>query len=175
MKLLPIKNSPQFAMVDDADFEALQARRWYLLKCGYVGEIMQVRKPTAKTGWTTQCLYLHRVIAGAAKGQYVDHADHNRLNNTRANLRLCTQRQNAANMLPQRGRSSKGVGFRKDTGKWRAYIGMRQPNGGKVKHTSLGNFETKSEAMRAYDAALTAAHGAFALTNASLKAHGIES
>ena len=38
--------------------------------------------------------YLHRHIMDAPKGCEVDHIDHDRMNNCRNNLRICTHQQN---------------------------------------------------------------------------------
>ncbi|MCH7719226.1 MAG: HNH endonuclease, partial [Chloroflexi bacterium] len=53
---------------------------------------------------------MHRLITNAPKGLIVDHIDHNGLNNTRNNLRLCTPEQNDYNRRPQKGSTSKYKG-----------------------------------------------------------------
>jgi hypothetical protein len=92
-----------------------------------------------------------------------DHIDGNGLNNTRANLRLCSHSENIRN---QRLRVSdvkrsrfKGVTFYPDTGRWKAVI-----HHNKVRY-SLGIFEIEEEAARAYDAAARERFGEFARTN----------
>ncbi len=46
---------------------------------------------------TTNKKYLHRLLMKAEKGQEVDHINHNTLDNTRINLRLCNRKENRLN------------------------------------------------------------------------------
>lgn len=80
----------------------------------------------------------------------IDHEDRVRDNNKFSNLRPATLQQQRANSGRNRNNSSgfRGVFYRQDTGKWRAVIGE-----GPVKHRSLGTFDEKEDAVRAYDAA----------------------
>ena len=74
----------------------------------------------------------------------VDHKNLNRLDNTRENLRICTQTQNCQNVAITKRNSSgiKGVSLDAHTGKWRATIHV---NG---KQKSLGRFINKINAIR---------------------------
>lgn len=60
---------------------------------------------------------VHRMVVDAPAGMEVDHINGNRLDNRRANLRLCTRVQNAKNRP-----SAKGVTWHKQLGKWQASI-----------------------------------------------------
>ncbi|HET9684589.1 MAG TPA: HNH endonuclease, partial [Gemmatimonadaceae bacterium] len=51
---------------------------------------------------------LHRLITGAPEDQYVDHANRNRADNRRENLRVCTPAQNSENKTLSR-RNTSGV------------------------------------------------------------------
>jgi excisionase family DNA binding protein len=69
---------------------------------------------------------MHRLIAGAARGEEVDHKDGDGLNNRRVNLRICTRRQNNMNRKKGSGCSSnfKGVSYFKrhpPTRGWRRF------------------------------------------------------
>lgn len=106
-------------------------------------------------------VYMHRLISGAVRGQFVDHRDRNRLNNTRGNLRLCDRRQNAANSAKRAGCSSafKGVSWSRERKLWEARI---QASG---RGRTIGFFASEVEAARAYDAAALVEFGEFARLN----------
>jgi hypothetical protein len=80
-------------------------------------------------------ILMHRLILDAPKGMDVDHIDHNRLNNTRENIRICTHAENMMN--------TRGVGVHFRYGKWRAQIQHRR----QLIH--IGSFRTKKEAIYA--------------------------
>jgi len=129
------------ALVDDEDFEALNQFNWYAQKHGdtpYAG-----RKIIIDGKKVMQ--YMHGAILS---GKGVDHIDGNGCNNTRSNLRFCTQSENAMNMRKQENTSSiyKGVSFSKQRVKWEAYIMINR------KRIRLGYFDTEVEAAKAYNA-----------------------
>jgi hypothetical protein len=80
---------------------------------------------------------MHCFILGR---KFVDHKNHDTLDNRRGNLRPATRSQNLAN---QRRKGTKGV-FHTPYGRWLAKIGF---NGKKI---YLGTFSTKAEAQAAY-------------------------
>lgn len=80
---------------------------------------------------TCGAILLHRLIMDAPKDLQVDHINHDKLDNRKSNLRLCTRCEN------QRNRKCLGVWFRKDTKKWIA----------EIQNKKLGHFETKEEAI----------------------------
>lgn len=139
MKKIPLRARDgtvrAYALVDDEDYETVSAHRWYLGKNGYV---MRGR-----------AVYLHRQLLGLAHGdrRQGDHWNLNRLDNRRGNLRICTDGENKQNTRARRtyaGRAPsstyRGVSFRKDTGRWKAEVGL---NG---KTHSFGCFDTQDEA-----------------------------
>ncbi len=146
------------ALVDDSDFEWLSQWNWHArtdCKTPYAQRFTRVpRKHHIK---------MHRFIISAPIGMEVDHIDGNGLNNQRANLRLATRAQNAANRGKNIGNSTgyKGV-FRYHAGqlRWSAQIGNSR---GKTIY--LGKFSTPEEAARAYDAAARERFGEFAKLN----------
>ena len=92
---------------------------------------------------------------------FVDHIDHNGLNNRRSNLRLCTTAQNARNVFSYKGSTSKykGVCWYKEGRKWAAKIKLNN----KAYH--LGLFEDETEAAIAYDKKARELHGEFGCLN----------
>jgi hypothetical protein len=103
---------------------------------------------------------MHRIVVNAPPGMEVDHIDGNRLNNTRANLRICSRGQNQQNRKRTQNSSRfKGVSWFMRHGLWSAYI----KKCGKKIH--LGYFVEEKEAALTYDAAARLLFGAYALFN----------
>lgn len=94
--------------------------------------------------------------------QMVDHRDGNRLNNTRANLRIATPLENSRNRPVFRNNKAgfKGVFPTRGTkANWSAVIYVNK------KQIYLGSFKTKEDAARAYDSKAVEAFGEFARLN----------
>lgn len=149
MKLITLTKGAT-ARVDDDDFEWLSGFNWNLDSKGYAQR---------KAGKST--VRMHREILRAPAGMDVDHIDGDRLNNQKANLRVCTRSENKRNQRVYRNSTSgfKGVSFHKLTGKWHANIGH---NG---KTTYLGLHRTAEDAAIAYNEAARRLHGEFAKLN----------
>lgn len=105
----------QSTLVDDADYAWLTQWRWRLNSKGYV-----VRSYTQNGAVVV--VNMHRLIMQPPPRLVVDHIDHDKLNNTRANLRLLTQQQNLMNRRMFRNNTTgfKGVTYR--DGKWHASL-----------------------------------------------------
>lgn len=150
----------QVALIDPIDAD-LAIHKWQADKAKEYG-YYAFRYPGSRNRrvW----MYMHRVIMERILGrpltrdEHVDHADGNRLNNTRANLRIATRQQNIWNSRrPRTNRSGyKGVYWDKREQKWTAAFGL---NG---KHIHLGRFATAEEAHAAYLAAAQKYAGEFA-------------
>lgn len=109
----------------------------------------------------SQTVSLHRLILNPPDGMVVDHIDGNGLNNTRANLRVCTVRQNNRNSHVLRGKNRyRGVHYIARTQLWQVKIRV---DGGR--HLYIGSFKTEEEAALAYDRAAVIHHGEFASLN----------
>jgi hypothetical protein len=104
-------------------------------------------------------VYLHRLIAGAGRGQIVDHVNRNTLDNRLSNLRRATPAQNRANSRKQNRNTSGYKGVTRANKKWMAQIVVKG-----VRHY-LGVFEHAERAAMAHDRAAIAAHGEFAGLN----------
>lgn len=124
------------AYVDAADYEELSRYTWQLLSGGYAG-----RRENRKQ------VLMHRQIMNPPEGMFVDHVHGNRLDNTRAHLRVCTRSENARNQTKHANTTSRyiGVSYWKNRKKWAAVIRLK----GKKKF--LGYFNVEEEAARAYD------------------------
>jgi hypothetical protein len=88
------------AYVDAADYEAISRYNWRLVSGGYAGRYERGKY-----------VLMHRQIMKPPKGKVVDHIHGNRMDNTRANLRLCTPAENSRNQLKHRGSASQYFGF----------------------------------------------------------------
>ncbi|MBE0537254.1 MAG: HNH endonuclease [Phycisphaerae bacterium] len=149
-RLVPVKGGP-FARVDAADYEKVAGFEWCAVH--YPANCYAMVKARG--------LAMHRVIMDAAKGWVVDHIDHDGMNNTRKNLRLCRKSQNNRNLRPHRDGSSryKGVSWSKLGRSWT----VRICRDGKILH--LGCFKDEVQAARAYDEKARELFGEFAYLN----------
>jgi hypothetical protein len=88
---------------------------------------------------------LHRVIMDCPDDMVIDHKDHNPLNNSRSNLRICTKHQNEMNQSKPKNNTSGviGVGWYKASEKWMAQIRLNN------KRIHLGLFDDLEEASKA--------------------------
>lgn len=142
----------RFALVDEADFAEVSMHSWCL--CGGPN-------PGAQTGiGSVRKETMHRLILRPAKGLEVDHVNGDRLDNRRANLRLCTMNENHFNLGRRADNRSgfKGVSrcVRNGRMRWQAHIHARG------RHFVLGRFDTPEAAHEAYKAAAVKLHGEFA-------------
>jgi hypothetical protein len=133
-------------ILDDEDYEWAVQFTWWI-DHGYA-----VRWNSEQQRHTR----LHRELLDASPGTEVDHQNHNRLDNQRANLRLVTGTQNRKNRKGSRI-GLKGA-YRRPNGTWQAMIQTEK------KRRWLGNFRTEREAGIAYDLAAVKYFREFAST-----------
>jgi hypothetical protein len=144
----------QEVLVSDEDYHWLSQRTWYLHGNGYAMCDLWGRRGGMK-------VLMHRLILLAPDTSTVDHANGNRLDNRRENLRLATQSQQNANRPKITGLSQyKGVHKRQDNLKWVAQI--KDPNRRTI---HLGSFTSEVAAAIAYDTAAIRLYGQFARLN----------
>lgn len=160
MKQIPLTKG-KVAIVDDEDFDRLNAHKWYALeakrRCGRAPNFYGARCSGGRRSKVHHLM--HREIMGVGKGMQVDHRDGNGLNNRRGNLRVATQLQNLHNTEIRIGKGGyRGVNPA-TTGRFYARITFA----GKVQN--LGYFATAEEAARARDRKAIELMGDFARLN----------
>lgn len=164
MKRIELNNG-MAALVDDEDYDMLMRFEWFAQKQG---------KPGQHEFWYAERFYseslsdefgvgMHRMILGVTDPKiFVDHQNHDGLDNRRANLRECDNSKNQMNRRKQAKPTTsiyKGVDWRKQSGKWRAQIKIS----GKQKH--IGMYVCEVEAAKAYDKVALELFGIYAHPN----------
>lgn len=148
-------------LVDDEDFERLNAFRWY----AHFHHGNWYARRSAYGQGKHKTLSMHRVILNAPKGAEVDHENGNGLDNQRHNVRLVTGAQNQFNAKLRKDSKSgfKGVSLHrsngKRTGRWKAAIKCQG------RSIQLGVFVNPEDAARAYDHKAMELRGKFARLN----------
>lgn len=147
-----ILSSGRVCLVDVDDYEWISKTKWSDDSSGYAIRRTRGRNSTEK---------MHRLIMKAGPEDVVDHVNGNPSDNRKENLRLTCYKGNARNSRISSTNTSgyKGVSFRKDRGKYRAYISVNK------KQISLGMFECPEEAAKKYNEAALKYFGEFAHIN----------
>lgn len=149
--------------VDDEDAWRITSERWGIQKHSTPYKSYAYVRKYETVGKRTTARLLHREIAGAKRGEIVDHINGNPLDNRKANLRVCTHAQNMQNRARHGNNTSgyKGVYWCSEKSKFRAALRI---NGKKV---HAGYALTAQEAARMYDAKAREIFGDFARVNAT--------
>lgn len=148
-------------MVDDEDFEILSQYRWITLKGKHTHYAHRMIQPDGTKASRTSTL-MHRQILNVLKGMVVDHIDGNGLNNTRANMRICTYSENLGYQRTLRKNKTsrfKGVSWNTQNEHWVSNIQVNK------KYMHIGAFDDETEAAKAYDAMSMRHFKEFAYTN----------
>ena len=155
------------ALVDDEDFEALNARKWCALRIGYT---FYAKRSVRREDGIKATEYMHRVVLSRklgrmlVRGERPDHEHGNGLDNRREEIRLATPSQNNHNCRRHRENPSSrflGVSWHSVTRKWLAQIRV---NG---KRVYLGIHTTETLAALAREAYITARPELMARSNFS--------
>ncbi len=159
MKILYLRNKGLTCYVDDEDYDKVKYYTWRALK-GHntYYAVADIRK----NGKYVKTICMHRFLMGAERGEQIDHANGNGLDNVKSNLRRCNDSQNQANRGKSRNKSIKYKGVKKNTGGWSARITYYQ------REYQIGNFNNIKYAAIAYDGVASVLHKSFAVTNESL-------
>jgi hypothetical protein len=141
-KLIPLWRKDgtvvSYAKVSYADYDWLNRWRWFLNSAGYA--IRYERHAGIQ-----RFILMHRELLGLQRGdrRQGDHENGNRLDNTRANLRIATHGQNLQNRIGLNAMNTsgyRGVAWNKRKHKWHAYARVD----GRRQH--LGYYATAEEA-----------------------------
>ncbi len=138
-------------IIDTNDLPMIERLHWtlYLKKtCSYLRNSKTKQK-------------LHRYILGVADSRiFIDHIDHNGLNNRRGNLRACSNQQNCMNRRPLNATSQfKGVAWKNKNKKWVSTININ------AKQIHLGYFDNEIQAALTYNKMASKLFGEFAYLN----------
>jgi hypothetical protein len=135
-------------IVDDKDFAWLNQWKWqyggngYAVRDQYLGKIGGT--------YRHKTVLMHREILDAPSGTEVDHANRNKLDNRRDNLRLATRSQNRANIQSARRKNSElptGITYNPSPRTKQPFMARVAKDG---RSYFLGNFYTVDEASQAY-------------------------
>lgn len=149
MKKIPLTHGKS-ALVDDCDFEHLSRYKW-LLQCGNYA---------ARWDWRAgKWIFMHRLVANTPPGMQTDHINRDKLDNRRANLRVCTDLQNRMNKPKRKNAQVPYKGVTRHRNKFDATIWVK---GCRVR---LGRFTLAKDAARAYNEAALLYFKEFAFIN----------
>src|SRR3990167_9441496 len=134
------------AIVDNEDYGKLASHKWYALKSGrgYLYAVRDTRK-----GGKLKRFYMHREVINPKRGMFVDHSNHDGLDNRKGNLRICTNAENCRNQRASKSNATglKGIHWHKRDMCWQA--GIRTDG----RNIYLGSFGGKKDAAYAYNVA----------------------
>jgi|SRR5690606_4256296 len=152
-KAVPVGTKGDYALVDDEDYDRVMQYNWYLDTGGYA------RNDTVGA--------MHRMVTNAPDGTDVDHIFHNKLDNRKSQLRVCTHQENGFNRKRRAFGTSKynGVFWDKSRNRWHVRIMVD------YKKIYIGRFEDEEEAARAYDEEAKKHHREFATLNFPEEVH----
>jgi hypothetical protein len=133
-------------LIDTQDFECVIKHSWCVSKTGYA--VANISGKVTK---------LHRFLLSVNKNQIIDHINGNPLDNTRINLRICTNAQNTKNNKLSKNASMPYSGIKiTKSNKYKARITVN------FKEIHLGCFNTLDEAICARKNAELKYYGEFA-------------
>lgn len=147
------------AIVDNEDYDYLSQFHWHLHNQGYATRSHVYYRDGKKVN---SKIYMHRDITTVQQGYDIDHVNHNKLDNRRCNLRICTRSQNMLNSKKHKDAMSskfKGIYYEKR----RKHFVVRIRLNGRTEY--IGSFQSETVAALAYNQAVQTYHQEFALLN----------
>lgn len=153
MKVISL-NKGASCKIDDSDYEEISKYKWYLSDTGYPCRTQNGKRSGGKRE-PSKRIFMHRSLMNCPKGMVVDHINHDRTDNRRENLRICSVAENVRNSPTARFRNVfKGV--YKMGNRYKSsisYYGVQ---------IHIGMYGTPTEAAQAYDVAAEHLFGEFA-------------
>lgn len=170
IKIFSLKYGGKKVLVDDEDYEYLNRWKWHLSEAK---DIFYAMRFEYNADGTRYHVSMHRVIMSVYDPKiFVDHRDHNGLNNQKSNLRKCSDGDNKKNREKKSNASSKYAGV---------FVRVRKTNSGESKRwishlgSKLGDKEGKKhfpytpegeiQAAKRYDELAKKYYGEFANLN----------
>jgi hypothetical protein len=131
------KDEIKYSKIDDEDYSKVKDIKWLLNNNNYAFSRINTGAPSP----ATKLISMHQLIKGKSlnKKLVIDHINGNRLDNQKNNLRYLTKSQNAQNI--HHNKEERGINFDKSRNKWQA----------RFSRTFIGRYDTKEEALKAYD------------------------
>ena len=145
-------NGNAILIVDAEDYDKIKDYRW----CVHNKEGYCKVQHTSNKGSPVP---LARYLMNAPKGMYVDHINHDPLDNRRSNLRICTAADNSRNKRVIAKESSQYKGVSRDTVNKELYRACISVDNNQI---HLGVFQLEIDAALAYNEAAIKYHGEFA-------------
>ena len=135
--------SGEYVRVDEEDYEKLSHHSWCLFK----SEKWQYAIRVEYKNGTQKTIYMHREIMGVTDPKmYVDHRDHDGLNNQKSNLRTSNNRFNQYNVGKKSTSKQKYKNIRQlDENKWQ--VRVRTPKGNRVEKVAY----SEEDAVKLYN------------------------
>lgn len=148
---------------DLEDYDKIKDYYWYVRK-GYMCAKNRIIG-NSKLENLPQTIRMNRLVMNCYDDMYVDHKNHNILDNRKSNLRICTAQKNNRNKSISNHNTSgvTGVSWYNNEHKWGAYITINN------KHISLGRYNNFEDAVKARKEAEKKYFGEYAY-NASIRA-----
>lgn len=157
MKMIPLTQD-KYTAVDDEDYEVLMKNRW----CYHGGYAVRGQRQ----GKIVRLIRMHNFLMNTPPKMVTDHINGDRLDNQRANLRICSHAENQRNRGMNLNNTSGYKGViqaskhpRVKTKRWVAQIKVN------YKTIRLGYFVTPEEAALAYNKAALEHFGEYAYQN----------